>query len=213
MSITVRHLVEPSEEEVRRATHVLHEAFSRRYFLFALGDEKLVEPFLLAHVRATVIGGRLYVAELPDDGIVGVGLWFGPNQKFLSSQEQLNAGWNQTMDVLDEKHRTWWTNFLQAVDDVTDKLYGLGQQLAAYHLQTVGVLPEHQKRGYGTALLNAVERQAANESKNVVLETLGEKAVPVYQRMGFEVLGPVPMNTGSSTSNAYGFRKTFTKEP
>ena len=52
--------------------------------MFALGDEKLVEPFLLAHVRATIIGGRLYVAELPDDGIVGVGLWFGPNQKFLS---------------------------------------------------------------------------------------------------------------------------------
>jgi hypothetical protein len=55
------------------------------YFLSALGgDKSLVEPFLLGHIKATVIGGQLFVAELPGTGIVGVGLWFGPGQKFLS---------------------------------------------------------------------------------------------------------------------------------
>ncbi|KAF8870904.1 hypothetical protein CPB84DRAFT_1754256 [Gymnopilus junonius] len=211
MSITVHRLENPSEDDMKRAAHVLHEAFQRRYFLFSLGDESLVEPFLLAHVRATAIGGQLYVAVLPDVGIVGVGLWFGPDQKFLSSQDQRDAGWNQTMEALEEKYQRWWTNFLQEVDDVTDKLYGFGQQLASYHLQTVGVLPEYQQRGYGAALMTAVEHRAAEESKDVVLETLGESAVPVYKQMGFKVLGPVPMNTGSRTSNAYGFRKRFHK--
>jgi hypothetical protein len=33
---------------------------------------------------ATIIGGQLFIAELPGNGIVGVALWFGPGQKFLS---------------------------------------------------------------------------------------------------------------------------------
>jgi len=31
----------------------------------------------------------------------------------------------------------------------------------------------------------------------------------MYKKMGFEVLGPVPMNTGKGNANAYGFRKSF----
>jgi len=209
MSISVRHVPNPSDAEVHKATSVLHEAFKRKYFLSALGDESLVEPFLLAHVKATVIGGQLYVAELADIGIVGVALWFGPGQKFLSSDEQRNAGWNRIMEMVDEKYQKWWDNFLSFVDDVADRLYGPGKQTASYHLQTFGVLPEHQKKGYGTALMKAVEKRAVAESKNVVLETLGESAVPVYRRMGFEVLGPEILNTGSKNANAYGFIKSF----
>jgi GNAT superfamily N-acetyltransferase len=44
-------------------------------------------------------------------------------------------------------------------DTVPDRLYGPGQQLASYHLQTFGVLPEHQKKGYGMALMTAVEEK------------------------------------------------------
>ncbi|KAJ7910652.1 hypothetical protein B0H13DRAFT_600824 [Mycena leptocephala] len=82
-----------AEEETREAARVLHEAFEKKYFLHALGgDQSLVEPFLMAHVKATIIGGQLFIAELPGTGIVGVALWFGPGQKYLSSDEQRNAG-------------------------------------------------------------------------------------------------------------------------
>ncbi|KAJ7482370.1 hypothetical protein B0H11DRAFT_2232567 [Mycena galericulata] len=135
MSISVRHAVQSTGQEIREATRVLHEAFGKKYFLPALGgDQSLVEPFLLAHVKATVIGGQLFLAELPGVGIVGVGLWLGPGQKFLSSAEQRNAGWNQTMEVLDDSCRKWWDNFLSLADTVPHKLYGPGQQVASYHL-------------------------------------------------------------------------------
>jgi hypothetical protein len=55
------------------------------------GNEALVEPFLLAHVKATLFGGELYVAQLPAGRIVGVALWFGPGQKFLSRL----VGWQE----------------------------------------------------------------------------------------------------------------------
>lgn len=138
-----------AEQETREATRVLHEAFGKsvshyfsslafssepdslEYFLPALGDDRsLVEPFLLAHVKATIIGGQLFIAELPGTGIVGVALWFGPGQKLLSrfvragyitsgvqyrrvfSDEQRNAGWNQTMEVLNDACRKWWDNVM-----------------------------------------------------------------------------------------------------
>ncbi|KAJ7625227.1 hypothetical protein DFH06DRAFT_740809 [Mycena polygramma] len=208
MSISVRHAVEPTDQEIREATRVLHEAFGKRYFLSALGgDESLVEPFLLAHVKATVIGGQLFLAELPGTGIVGVGLWFGPGQKFLSSDEQRNAGWNQTMQVLDEASQRWWDDFLTITDEVPEKLYGPGQQLASYHLQTFGVLPEHQKKGYGMAIMHAVEDKAKLTSTDIVLETMGDGAVPIYKKMGFEVLGPEVIKTPHGEANGYVFRK------
>ncbi|KAJ7817842.1 hypothetical protein B0H14DRAFT_2840954 [Mycena olivaceomarginata] len=189
MAISVRHV-----QETREATRVLHEAFGKRYFLPALGkDQSLVEPFLLAHVKATIIGGQLFVAELPGTGIVGVALWFGPGQKFLSSNEQRNAGWNQTMEVLNDACQKWWDNFLSLADTVPDRLYGPGQQLASYHLQTFGVLPEHQKKGYGMALMTA----AKLTSTDIVVETMGETAV----------LGPEVIKTPGGEAKAYCFRK------
>ncbi|KAK7001627.1 hypothetical protein R3P38DRAFT_2730455 [Favolaschia claudopus] len=208
MSISVRQLTQPTDDETRDATRVLHEAFERKYFLPALGgDQSLVEPFLLAHVKATVIGGQLYVAELPGTGIVGVALWFGPGQKFLSGNEQRDAGWNQTMNVLDTACQNWWDNFLSLADTVPERLYGPGQQQASYHLQTFGVLPQHQKKGYGTALMSAVEEKAKLTSSDVVLETMGEAAVPIYKKLGFEVLGPEVIKTPRGEANAYCFRK------
>ncbi|KAJ6504630.1 hypothetical protein C8R47DRAFT_1174601 [Mycena vitilis] len=208
MSISVRHAVEPTDQEIQEATRVLHEAFGKRYFLGALRDESLVEPFLLAHVKATVIGGQIFIAELPGTGIVGVGLWFGPGQKFLSSPEQRSAGWDQTMQVLDDDSQRWWDNFLTITDEVPEKLYGPGQQLASYHLQTFGVLPEHQKKGYGMAIMRAVEEKAKLTSTDIVLETMGDGAVPIYKKMGFEVLGPEVINLSPlREANGYGFKK------
>ncbi|KAJ7353530.1 hypothetical protein DFH08DRAFT_857026 [Mycena albidolilacea] len=208
MAISVRHVVRPTEQETREATRVLHEAFGKRYFLPALGnDQSLVEPFLLAHVKATIIGGQLFAAELPGTGIVGVALWFGPGQKFLSSNEQRNAGWNQTMEVLNDACQKWWDNFLSLADTVPDRLYGPGQQLASYHLQTFGVLPEHQKNGYGMALMTAVEEKAKLTSTDIVVETMGETAIPIYRKLGFEVLGPEVIKTPGGEAKAYCFRK------
>jgi hypothetical protein len=56
------------------------------YFLSGLGqNEALVKPCIRAHLMSGVIGGEIHVAELPNVGIVGVAMWFGPQQKFLST--------------------------------------------------------------------------------------------------------------------------------
>ncbi|KAJ6542606.1 hypothetical protein B0H19DRAFT_1310247 [Mycena capillaripes] len=184
------------------------EVDSLEYFLPALGgDQSLVEPFLLAHVKVTIIGGQLFIAEILGSGIVDAALWFGPGQKFLSSDEQRNAGWNQTMGVLNDAYRKWWDNFLFLADTVPDRLYGPGQQLTSYHLQTFGVLPEHQKKGYGMALMSSVEDKAKLTSADIVVETMGEVAVPIYRKLGFEVLGPEVIKTPNGEANAYCFRK------
>ncbi|ESK88655.1 acetyltransferase [Moniliophthora roreri MCA 2997] len=188
--MSVRLLENPNDQQVKEIVKVFHEANKRKFFLFALKDESLVEPFIEAMVRGTVIGGQLYVVETPD-GIVGATLWFGPGQISLGSEEQRQAGWNQLMEKLDDATRRWFVDVFLAssLHDVPDKLYGQGGQKAAYHLQLFGVLPQCQGKGYGKALLHHVEEKAKSEGVDVVLETVGLKNVPMYKAFGYDLLG------------------------
>lgn len=38
-----------------------------------------------ASVIAGLVGGEVFVAELPDDGIVGAAIWYGPGEAFLAT--------------------------------------------------------------------------------------------------------------------------------
>lgn len=53
-------------------------------------------------------------------------------------------------------------------------------------LQTVYVLPEHRGRGIGSALVGAAASHAADAGALRVTVHSGRKAVPVYERLGFE---------------------------
>ena len=49
------------------------------------GHMEFLPPTNRAIVRAGALEGRVYVAELPDAGIVGTSVWFGPGKLFLST--------------------------------------------------------------------------------------------------------------------------------
>jgi GNAT superfamily N-acetyltransferase len=128
-----------------------------------------VEPFLLADVKATIIGDQLFIAELPGTGIIGVALWFGPGQKFLSrfvmtivcfgstfSDEQRNAG----------GIRQWRSSTMPAINGGIMRrihycIIGILCLILALEFLSLAdtVLPEHQKKGYGMALMSAVEQK------------------------------------------------------
>jgi GNAT superfamily N-acetyltransferase len=53
-------------------------------------------------------------------------------------------------------------------------------------LQTVYVLPKHRGSGIGSALVDAAARHAAEAGALRVTVHSGRRAVPVYERLGFE---------------------------
>jgi len=211
MTVTVRLLENPTGEEIRRTLDVLDEAFNKKYFLSALGDPSLPREILQVHIDTALIdkGGLVYVAETPEDGIVGSAIWFGPGHKFLATEAQKQAGWYQLMDKLQKPYRDWWDYFLAIYDEYTSDVFGPGVKLAGYHLQLFGVHPNHQRKGYGTAMIQLVEAKAKAVGVCTCLETAGTSAVPVYRSLGFEVKDPIPVKVAASeaTFPFYGFIK------
>ena len=51
------------------------------------------------------------------------------------------------------------TQFLGQYDELVERSHGTGVKLGGYHLQVIGTLPEHQKKGVGTALMQYVEKK------------------------------------------------------
>ncbi|KAI0749656.1 hypothetical protein C8Q80DRAFT_1163263 [Daedaleopsis nitida] len=196
MSVTVREVPNPSDAELHQYAKVLAEAFQYNYFAGGLGGDKaLQEPFLRAHLTAaTTTGeGEIHVAELDGVGVIGVALWFGPGHKFLGTDAQREAGWNQIMEKLSPECRDWWPLFLGQYDELVEKSHGAGVKLGSYHLQVIGTVPEHQKKGAGAALIKFAEDKAHSVKAPTALETIGDTNVKIYKSLKFEVAGSGPI--------------------
>ncbi|KAI0671831.1 hypothetical protein C8Q78DRAFT_1128996 [Trametes maxima] len=193
MAIRVEEATHPSEAELNAYAKLLAEAFHYSYFGGGLGNDKeLQEPFL-----------RIHIATLDDVGPVGVALWFGPGQKFLGSEAQRNAGWNQFMAKLAPQYRDWWTRFLKQYDILVEQSLGPGVKLGGYHLQLIGVSPDHQRKGVATALTKYAETKAHTVRVPSVLETVGATNVEIYQSLGYEVGGSGPIDVPPPSTDSF----------
>jgi GNAT superfamily N-acetyltransferase len=77
--------------------------------------------------------------------------------------------------------------------DGTPVGFALVQRLGAdFHLEELDVLPEHGRRGLGTALVHTVCEWAERAGASVTLCTFREVPwnAPFYERLGFRPLGP-----------------------
>jgi hypothetical protein len=61
-------------------------------FRDALSDDPmLVLALLRAHITTGVYGGEVYYAENSSGDVLGVAIWFGPNQLFLDTYVSLTV--------------------------------------------------------------------------------------------------------------------------
>ncbi|KAJ8082188.1 hypothetical protein PM082_008035 [Marasmius tenuissimus] len=196
MSLSVEQLTNASEAEISQTVQVIHEAFRKEFFSFALQDPTLVEPFIESFVRATIAEGHPIVVRLPGSGIVGAGLFFGPGQDSLATEHQKDQGFNQLMRRVNEDARRWFTEYFlkEMLHKLVEPAHGPGVQHNNYHLQIFGVSPNHQGKGIGKALLQHVEAKAKSEGVDVVLETLSPENIAIYGKMGYEVQGDAYFN-------------------
>ncbi|KZV85734.1 hypothetical protein EXIGLDRAFT_841255 [Exidia glandulosa HHB12029] len=206
----------PSDDEIERMTDVLHEAFSYKYFISALGDPKFSRDLIKSHIGAALAddAAEIYVARSVSAtrDIAGVAVWFGPGTVYLGTEAQREAGWNQLYAALDKVYQDWWDYFLPFYDDYTTRVFGRGVKLGGHHLQVIGVLPAHQRRGIAGQLFCIVEKKAKEQHVCTCLETVGTGNVPVYRSMGYDVMEPTPLRSAkdpNATAPLYGFIKHF----
>jgi GNAT superfamily N-acetyltransferase len=122
-------------------------------------------------------------------GFTGAALWLPPEKQLLDEAEEADFG-----QQLEE---------LAGVD--AGRLFELLALLDEHHpsgsywvLQLLGVEPQWQGRGVGSALLAPVLARADAEQRPAYLEATSRQSVPLYERHGFEIVGELSLPAGPS---------------
>lgn len=120
-------------------------------------------------------------------GLEGTALWMDPQQVRSGLVEQIKLGF-EILPVLGGSvlHGLLW----HLKVELRQPAY------PHYYLFVLGVAPEHQGKGIGTALLQPVLKKCDAEQTRAYLETGKKENVLFYQHQGFEVTQKISLPDG-----------------
>jgi GNAT superfamily N-acetyltransferase len=139
-----------------------------------------VRALYTAILRDSSRYGEIYTSP----GVEGVACWLPPGVPLPTLFREFRAGllglpfafgWKPFQRLL--KYGQWHT-----------KLHHELTSGPHWFLATIGVDPDHQGKGVGGALLEAVLLKADEQRLPAYLETHGEKSARLYERHGFETV-------------------------
>jgi ribosomal protein S18 acetylase RimI-like enzyme len=173
------------EDRLAEAAGVLTRSFLTNPNFVNLFPDEEVRARALAHVpraclRDALRAGHVYAANRGGE-IVGVAAWLPPGWFPLSVRRQLRAA-PDIARVFRAAPRS-----LGRLLRFTSGLAKLHPAQPHWYLEAVGVEPGAQGMGIGTRLLEPVLARADEEGQPCYLETMTERNVAWYRRLGFEV--------------------------
>ncbi|KAF7305432.1 N-acetyltransferase domain-containing protein [Mycena chlorophos] len=151
-------------------------------------------------VVAEALTGEIYIAETDEAErhIVGVSGWFGPGHTMFETEQEQTHALLPFMAQLSPELQEWWTTvLLPGMDAFVEAALGSGAKHNAWHLQTLAVDPEYQRRGIGTRLVNVKVDEAKREGSQIVVETPTEQLTSICSpTMLFSLLVSWPAAAG-----------------
>ena len=131
------------------------------------------------------LGGKAFAhgGAYRTDGHAGVALWLPPDVR--PDEDALVALLQSTGSASIQKD-----------------LFAVFEQMEGYHprdphwyLPFIGVDPSQQGKGYGSALMKHTLDACDRDHTPAYLESSNPKNVPLYERLGFELLGTIQVGT------------------
>jgi len=192
MSAELDNLVRLHEVDIKQAALVLTKSFQQYPLLVQkYPDEsqrnKAAYYFFLVIVGYGIRWGEVYAASPRMEGIA---VWYRSEhfpmrfRKILRSvpfSALLGFPWSGV-------------GRLQAAADFVEARHQLTAPAGHWFLDSVGVLPQYQGKGYGGKLIRAMLARTDRERLPVYLDTMDETDVRRYEHFGFKVIdkSPVP---------------------
>ncbi|CAN5891058.1 GNAT family N-acetyltransferase [soil metagenome] len=184
-STTTLKATTTAASEIEQAVAVIVLAFSTDPVArWANPDPVQYLTYFPAGVRA--FGGRAFEHGTGHhlSGFAGAALWLPPG--VLPDEEALGAAVEASVP---EKE-------LQA------EVFAVFERMGSYHpaephwyLPLIGVDPAHQRKGYGSVLLQHALSQCDRDHAPAYLESSNPANIPLYERHGFEVLGTIQVGS------------------
>lgn len=154
------------------AVHMFPEESARR---------ELLPWHFSAVVRLGVKFGRVLTTRGKP---LGAAVWLKPGEGEMTEERIVAAELHRAPEVLGESA---WNRFTQAVAYL-EEIHAHDLPEDHWYLMVLGVAPEQQGRGLGSALMQPILEQADREGRKCYLETAEITNVPYYEKRGFRVL-------------------------
>lgn len=160
-------------------------------------NPELYSEFFRAKLRLALnSSGRVFAALVNSDGadrLVGAAIWYGPGKQFLDGDGQLKE-WKSFSDTLKPEIQNWWQEVLfPRHTQLTNEGLGEGVNKASLYLEMLGVHPEYQHKGIGTALVRYTLEQDDSCAVASSVETCDEKNLLFYNSLGYRVRSKILM--------------------
>lgn len=175
-------------DDLEWATDLLTDAFldeTPTTHLFR-GPKRLAQTryFMRCTAAYSLLFGEAYAT--PDRS--GVALWLLPDATTMTFGRMRKAG------MLSAPFRMGLSGFGRFMNfaDHTDKMHRRAAPMPHYYLFTLGVSRSAQGKGVGRRLVTEMLERIDAESTPAYLETQNERNVPLYQRLGFDVVAREP---------------------
>lgn len=141
--------------------------------------------------------GEVYTATTAH----GAAIWLGPGNISMTMRGSFRAG---TLGVLGKSFFVYGPADFNRLVSTGEYLEKIHQRLIAsrshWHLQVLGVEPEQQGQGLGSALMQPVLAKADKARLPCYLETLNEKNLPFYEHFRFQVVAQSTLPKGGPTA-------------
>jgi GNAT superfamily N-acetyltransferase len=177
-----------NEGDIAAAADVLAAAFlADPFFVYAIpvDDRRLSElpPFFAACLRYGITYGEAIAAGRSDGMIEGVAWWYTYPDAYFNRDRTSAVGFDEVASLLGEG-----SDRITAFSGMVDRLVASDLPEPRMILDQLGVRPDAQGRGIGSALLRHAIGRAASENQSVALWTVTDQARRLYEKLGFEVV-------------------------
>ncbi|KAJ6533373.1 hypothetical protein DFH09DRAFT_993372, partial [Mycena vulgaris] len=132
-----------------------------------------IGPFWVSTVVAGLLGGEVWVAETDNSEkkIIGCAVWFGPGHTMYDSEDQQKYSLGPLMAGFTDELKHWWiAAFLPQYEVVLTSALGEGTKHNSWHLQTLAVDPEYQRKGAARSLVNVIVEKASQTGSMLCVE-------------------------------------------
>jgi len=175
-----------TEDQVKNASKVLSRAFyDNPWSIYLIPDDserreklKYIYEYI---IRYDILYGEVYSPSSDLEGIAG---WIPFEYIYKTYESQIRCGGKKIVEKLGIE----FYKRSKKLEEFREIIHKRHAPFKHWYLDSIGVEPEFQGKGYAGTLLKAMFARVEKENLPIYLETSTEKNISIYQHYDFEIL-------------------------
>jgi ribosomal protein S18 acetylase RimI-like enzyme len=188
-------VVSLSRTDIKKATCVFKRSFTNDPIMnYIYPVDKMSDKLSTTYFGFTVRYYWEYGAILKPKNLEGISIWVPPRKLKIKISGVLKS----RLYMIPVRLGREAFGRLNVIMEQSKKYHIKYAPGPHYYLMVLAVDPDHQSKGFGSALMRPVLQKADEEGLPCYLEASNERVIPLYQRHGFKVMEEIKIPDGPS---------------